>query len=135
MFEVTKEMKDFVNENFYYDGIITVGYNINENGKWEYRNEEQWVVGDDISDDMIDILEENKVIYRFDDDKYHIENDYIEVFFGNDEERKKLIEYQEEVNRAYVKVMKYAKYNVGKYQEIMKNYNDCIEAAKALELM
>ncbi len=81
---INENIKNFVRETFFFDGIQRIGYNID--GEWIYKDVMDYKLSDEwMGDENIKWLEDNDIIYRFDDDYYHIENEYLKEFFTEKE--------------------------------------------------
>lgn len=83
---INEEIKNFVRNTFFFDKIHTVGYRCNDNEDWVYKEEIDYKLSDEWDgDEMIKLLEDNDIIYKFDDDYYHIDNEYLNLFYTDKE--------------------------------------------------
>ena len=81
---INEDIKNFVRETFFFDSIQRIGYNID--GEYIYKDVMDYKLSDEwMGDENIKWLEDNDIIYRFDDDYYHIENEYLKEFFTEKE--------------------------------------------------
>ena len=78
---ISEEIKNFVRNTFFFGGFVQI-YDDNDNlvSIEDYKLSDEWY-----GDAMIDWLEDNGVIFRFDDDYYHIEDDFLSEFFSDKE--------------------------------------------------
>lgn len=96
---ISEEIRNFVRNTFFFGGMeeVATGY---ENGNYTTKRVADYKLSDEWAGDaMIDWLEENGVIFRFDDDYYHIEEVFLNQFFSDKEVEEDKANWMAKINK------------------------------------
>ena len=86
MLTIDENIKNFVREMFFFDGMQNVGFRKNDEEEWHYKDVMDYKLSDEwMGDENIEWLKDHDIIYRDDDDYYHIEDEYLGLFFTEQE--------------------------------------------------